>query len=210
MTGNTHMHMLVTDTFKKKGRGVDQKTSHYLVWPPFASCSATQLLHIELIRLLIVVCRMLSHSSSITVRSCWIFSGTGTRCRTRRRRASQTCPMGEMSEYAGHGRTGTFSASRNCVQILATLGCALSCWNMIWWRQMNGTKMGLRISSRYLCFQIAIDKMQLYSLCLPILKPLHHHWAHCSQSWHRQITHPHDAIHVVYSCEASWTYCQFL
>ncbi len=30
------------------------KTSQYLVWPPFASCSATRLLHIELIRLLIV------------------------------------------------------------------------------------------------------------------------------------------------------------
>jgi hypothetical protein len=29
-------------------------------------------------------------------------------------------------EYAGHGRTGTFSASRNCVQILATWGLALS------------------------------------------------------------------------------------
>ncbi|CDQ83113.1 unnamed protein product [Oncorhynchus mykiss] len=29
-------------------------------------------------------------------------------------------------EYAGQGRTGTFSASRNCVHILATWGCALS------------------------------------------------------------------------------------
>jgi hypothetical protein len=28
--------------------------------------------------------------------------------------------MGDMSgDYAGHGRTGPFSASRNCVQILA-------------------------------------------------------------------------------------------
>jgi hypothetical protein len=38
------------------------------------------------------------------------------------------CSMGNMSgEYAGHGRTGTFSASRNGVQILATWGRALSC-----------------------------------------------------------------------------------
>ena len=34
--------------------------------------------------------------------------------------------MGDISgEYAGHGRTGTFSASRNCVQILGTWGRAL-------------------------------------------------------------------------------------
>ncbi len=33
-------------------------------------------------------------------------------------------------EHAGHARTGMFSASRNCVQILATRGRALSCCNM--------------------------------------------------------------------------------
>jgi hypothetical protein len=31
------------------------------------------------------------------------------------------------------------------------LGRALSYWNMRWWRWMNDTTMGLRISSRYLC-----------------------------------------------------------
>uniref|UniRef100_A0A8C7HS29 Cytoplasmic linker associated protein 2 n=1 Tax=Oncorhynchus kisutch TaxID=8019 RepID=A0A8C7HS29_ONCKI len=42
--------------------------------------------------------------------------------------SSQTCSMGDMSgEYAGHGRIGTFSASRDCVQILATWGHAPSC-----------------------------------------------------------------------------------
>ncbi len=110
------------------------------------------LLRIELIRLLIVACGMLVLSSSMAVRSCWILAGTGTRCRIRRSRASQTCSMGDMSdEYAGHARTGMFSASRNCVQILATWGRALSCCNMRWWSWMNGTAMGLRISSRYLC-----------------------------------------------------------
>ncbi len=89
------------------------------------------LLRIELIRLLIVACGMLVHSSSMAVRSCWILAGTGTRCRICRSRASQTCSMGDMSgEYAGHARTGMFSASRNCVQILATWGRALSCCNM--------------------------------------------------------------------------------
>ena len=117
--------------------------------PPFASCSVTHLLHIELIRVFIVASGMLSHSSSMDVQSCWILAGTGTRCRTCWSRASQTCSMGDMSgEY---GRTGTFSASCYCVQILAMWGRALSCWNMRWWRVMNGTTMVLRISSRYLC-----------------------------------------------------------
>ncbi len=105
------------------------KTSQYLVWSPFASRSATHLLHIELIRLLIVVCVMLVYSSSMAACSCWILAGTGTRCRIHWSRASQTCSMGDMySEYAGHARTGMFSASRNCVQILAAWGGALSCW----------------------------------------------------------------------------------
>uniref|UniRef100_A0A3P9JJR6 PiggyBac transposable element-derived protein domain-containing protein n=1 Tax=Oryzias latipes TaxID=8090 RepID=A0A3P9JJR6_ORYLA len=57
----------------------------------------------------------------MAVRSCWILAGTGTHCRIRRSRASQTCSMGDMSgEYAGHARTGMFSASKNCVQILTT------------------------------------------------------------------------------------------
>ncbi len=60
--------------------GGGPKTSQYLVWPPFASRSATHLLRIELIRLLIVACGMLVHSSSMAVRSCWILAGTGTRC----------------------------------------------------------------------------------------------------------------------------------
>ncbi len=128
------------------------KTSQYLVWPPFASRIATHLLPIELIRLLNVACGVLVLSSSMAVWICWILAGTGTRCLIHRSRASQTCSMGDISgEYAGHASTGMFSASRNCVQILATWGHALSCCNMRWWSWMNGTTMGLRVSSRYLC-----------------------------------------------------------
>ena len=36
---------------------------------------------------------------------------------------------------------------------------------------MNGTTMGLRIASRYLCIQIAIDKMQLCSLSVAYARP---------------------------------------
>ncbi len=76
---------------------------------------------------------MLVHSSSIAVRSCWILAGTGIRCHIRRSRASQTCSMGDMSgQCPGLARTGMFSASRNCVQILETWGHALSCCNMRW------------------------------------------------------------------------------
>ncbi len=128
------------------------KTSQYLVWPPFASRGATHLLRIELNRLLIVAWWMLVHSSSMALQSFWMLAGTGTHCRERRSRVFQTCSMGDMSgEYAGHARTGMFSASRNCVQMLATWGRALSCSNMRWWSWINSTTMGLRISLRYFC-----------------------------------------------------------
>ncbi len=140
-------------------------------WPPFASRSATHLLRIELIRLFIVACGMLFHSSSMAVRSSWILAGTGTHCRIRRSRAFQTCSMGDMSgENACHVRSGMFSASRNCVQILATWGHALSCFNMRWWSWMNGTTMGLRISSLYLCaFKMPSIKCTIvHNICLHI------------------------------------------
>ncbi len=144
------------------GPGVSQ----YLVWPPFPSRSATHLLRIALIRLLIVACGMLVHSSSMAVRSCWILAETETRCRIRRSRASQTCSMGDMSsEYAGHPRTGMFSASRNCVQILATWGRALSCCNMRWWSWMNGKTM-VTISSRYLC-AFKMPSIKYTCVCCP-------------------------------------------
>ena len=74
MTGNTYMHLLVTNTVKKKkkSRGVVRK-------PVYLVCSATHLLRIELIRLLIVASGMLSHSSSMALQSCWLLVGTGTR-----------------------------------------------------------------------------------------------------------------------------------
>ena len=105
----------------KKGMGVDQKSSQYLVWPPFTSCSATHLLHIELIRLLIVACGMLSQFSSMAVLNCWILAGTGTCCHTCWSRATKhaqwvTCLVSmQAMEELGH------LASRNCVQVLVTV-----------------------------------------------------------------------------------------
>lgn len=56
-------------------------------------------------------------------------------------------------------RTWMFSASRNCVQLLATGGRAVPCCTLRWWSWMNGTAVGLRICSRCLCaFTILADK----------------------------------------------------
>jgi hypothetical protein len=72
--------------------------------------------------------------------------------------------MGDMSGgFAGHGKTMPFSASRYCVQILATWGCALSC--------LNGTTMGLRVSSWYR--SLYIHKIQLYLLFVAYAGPNH-------------------------------------
>ena len=81
--------------------------------------------------------------------------------------------MGDMSgEYAGHGRTGTFSASGNCVQILATWdqhvlkheGAAVGEWHN------NGPQDLVTVS---LFIQIAINKMQLCSLSVAYACPYH-------------------------------------
>ncbi len=133
------------------------KTSQYLVWPPFASHSATQLLRIELIRLLIVACGMLVHSSSMVVRSCWILEGTGTRCHIRRSRASQTCSMGDMSvsmlamQELGCGSTMLTSANRLLQQLTGWLfsddlggedaGCGGP--GLVWLHMVCGCEPGL-------------------------------------------------------------------
>jgi hypothetical protein len=150
--------------------GIDQKSSQYLVWPQFASCSAAHLLHIQLIKLLTVACGMLSQSSAMAVQSCWILAGPGTCCHTRQSRASQTCSMGDTSmSMQAMKELGTFSASRNCVQIPSTWGCALSCWNMRWWHG-NGPQDLVTV---YLRIQIAIDKMHLCSKSVAYSCPYH-------------------------------------
>jgi hypothetical protein len=141
----------------KKVRGVDQKSSQYLVWPPFTSYSMTHLLCIELIRLLIVACGKLSHSSRMAVQSCWIVSGTGARCRTSRSRASYMCSMGDMSgEYAGHETTGTFSASWGIVYRSLQHGAVLpyyaeTCDGAGWiaWQWASGFLHGISVHSNY-------------------------------------------------------------
>ena len=76
--------------------------------------------------------------------------------------------MGDMSgEYADHGRTGTFSASRNCVSLRhgavlkhAVMG-ADECHD-------NGPQDLVTVS---LCIQIAINKVELCSLSVDYACP---------------------------------------
>ena len=148
MTGNTDMHLLVTDTLKIV-RGVDQNTNQYLVWPSFASCIATRFLRIELIRLLIVACGMLS---PLLFNSCAKLLDIGGNWNKLSYTEIQSIPN-MLNGWHVWWVCRTFSASRNCIQILATL----SCWNVRWWRRMNGTTMGLRISSRYLSALVGLS-----------------------------------------------------
>ena len=160
------------------GVRLKQITTQYLVCPPFASRRATHLLRIELKRLTIVACGMLFHSSSRATRSWGMLSGTGTRSRTRRSRTSHRCSMGDMSgEYAGQSRTGMCSASRSCIQIPATWGRALSCWALSCWKvtscwRTNGTTIGVRISSQYIC-PFKFPSMKCKRVLCPLVMPAH-------------------------------------
>ena len=130
-----------------------------------------------------MACGILSHCSSMAVRRCWILAGTGTRCCSCRSRASQTCSVSDMSdEYTGHGRTGAFSASRNCVQILVTWGRALKHKVIAAddWHD-NGPQDPIMIS---LCIQFAIDEMQLCSLSIAYSCPYHNPTATMGHSVH--------------------------
>ncbi len=99
--------------------------------------------------------------------------------------------MGDKSgDYAGRVRTGMFSASRNCVQILATWGRALSCCSMRWWSWMNGSTMDLRISSRCLCaFKMPSIKCTCVRLSITYACPCHNPTASMGHSIH--------SIHIV-------------
>jgi hypothetical protein len=96
------------------------------------------------------------------VRRCWILVGTLTFCPTRRFRASRTCSMDDMSgEFAVHGITGTFSASRKCTDPCDTGPCIIMLKHEVMvaeeWHD-NGTQDPVTVS---LCIQIATDKIQL-------------------------------------------------
>ena len=153
-------------TFKRKGRGVDQKTSQYLVWSPFTSWRATSPLH----RVDQAV-EMLSHS---LFNSCAKLLDIGKNWNTlsyvdpELPKPAQwvTCLVSmQAMEELGHFQLP------GIVNILATWGCALPFWNMRWWWRMNGNGPQDLVTVS-LCIQIAIDKNAIvfvvHNLCLPI------------------------------------------
>jgi hypothetical protein len=98
------MPLMVTDTLKKVGDGSENQ-------------SVSGVTNICLMQ------RITSHShrvdQAVLVACGMFFNGCVNLL-------EQTCSMIEVSgEYVGHGKTDTFSASRNCVQILLTRGRAL-------------------------------------------------------------------------------------
>ena len=77
-----------------------------------------------------------SLNEEIEIKLSRLLAGTGTRCHTRRSRASQTCSMGDMSgEYAGHVRTGAFSLCTDpcdmgpCIIMLKHEGMSVDDWH---------------------------------------------------------------------------------
>ncbi len=144
------------------------------------------LLRIELIRLLIVACGILVHSSSMDVRSCWILAGTGTRCRIRQSRASQTCSMGDMSgeymlamqELGCFQLPGIVSDPCNmgpCIIMLQHEVMVVDEWHN------NGPQDLVTVS---LCIQNAINKMHPCSLSITYACPYHNPTATMGHSIH--------------------------
>ncbi len=189
--------------------GGGPKTSQYLVWPLFASSSATHVLHIEFIRLLIVACGMLVHSSSMALQSFWILAGTGTRCRILRSRASQTCSMVEMSgEYVMQELVPVFS-----FQELCTDPCNMGlCIIMLQYEVMivdewhnNGPQDLVTVS---LCIQNAINKRHLCSLSITYACLYHNPTATMGHSIHNvDISKPftHTTLYMLSAiCPAQW------
>ena len=117
---------------EKKGRSMNQKTSQYLVWPPFAS----------------MTCATLSHSYSIAVQSCWILAGTGTVLYM----SIQSIPNMVNGWHVcwvcrPWKNWDIFSFQELCTDPWDTRPYII----MLKHEVMDGMIMGLRISSRYLC-----------------------------------------------------------
>ena len=145
---------------------MDQKTIQHLVWPPFSLMQHDTSSH----RVDQADCGMLSHSSSIAVRSCWILVGTGTHCHTRQFRDSQKCSTGDTSGKLcwPWKNWDIFSFQELCTDP-CDMGCAIIMLKHL--VMVADEWHNIRISSRYLCIDISIDKMQLCLLSIAYACP---------------------------------------
>jgi hypothetical protein len=141
----------------KKGRGMYQKTSQYLVGP-FASCSATS-----------------SHSWS----GCWLWNVVPLLFNGCAKILAIGGNWNTLSYTSIHPQWVTSLVRMQAVeefifQELCTdpcdMDCTLLCWNMRWWRRDNRPQNLLTVS---LCIQIAIDKMPFCSLSIAYSCPYH-------------------------------------
>ncbi len=113
-----------------------------------------------------MACGMLVHSSSMAVRSCCILAGTGTRCRIRRSRASQTCSMGDAQCPVSMRPCNVFSFQKLCTDPCNMGLCIIMLQHEVMvvdeWHN-NGSQDLVTVP---LCIQNAINKMHLCSLSI--------------------------------------------
>lgn len=134
------------------GSGERQKISQYLVWPAFASRSATYFLHIQLIRLLFAVRGMLVHSFSMADQSWWILAGIWKMLLYTLIQSIPNMLSGSHVWWVcwPYKNWDVFSFQELCTDP-SYMGLWMIMLNMRWWSWKNRTTMGLRILSRYAC-----------------------------------------------------------
>ncbi len=181
------------------------KTSQYLVWSQFASHRETYLLRIELIRLLIVACGMLVHSSSMAVWSCWIFTRNwNTLSYTPIQSIPNTLIEWNVRWVCWPCRNwNVFSFQKLCTDPCNMRPCIIMLQHevMSW---MNGTTIFVDLVTVSLCIQNAINKMHLCSLSITYACPYHKPTATMGHSIHnvditKPLTHTTSAI-----CPIQW------
>ncbi len=149
------------------------KASQYLVWLPFASCSVTHILRIELIRLLIVECL------SLLFNGCAKLLDIGRNWNPLSYMTIQSIPN---MLNGWHVRWVCWSCKNWDVfsfQELCTDPCNMGLCIIMHSTWMNGTTMGLRILSRYLC------AFKMPSMSITYACPYHNPTATMGHSIHK-------------------------
>ncbi len=140
----------------------------------------------------------------MAAQSCWILAGTGTRCRIRRSRASQTqwvtCPVSMLATQ----ELGRFSFQELCTDPCNMGLCIIMLQHEMMvvdeWHN-NGPQILVTVS---LCIQNAINKMHMCSLSITYACPYHNPTATMGHSIHnvdisKPLTHTRCLQSALYS-----------